>query len=152
RVARNEADRADATRDFMVDLFQTASADLPRDERPTPQQLVEEAAKRARDDQDLAPEVRASLLVTLGKVALTNGDYKQAELMLNDAIGRYRALGVSTSSVEWIDLLVAKGNLLNRTDRNSDADKLMLEVEPQLLGQESEPAVSGLMLLGATRA
>jgi serine/threonine-protein kinase len=113
---------------------------------------VEEAAKRARDDPDLAPEVRASLLVTLGKVALTNGDYKEAERMLDDAIDRYRDLGVSTSSVEWIDLLVAKGNLLNRTDRNSEADKLMADVKPQLLQQDSEPAVSGLMLLGATRA
>jgi serine/threonine-protein kinase len=136
----------------MVDLFQTASADLPRDERPTPQQLVEEAAKRARDDPDLVPEVRANLLFTLGKVALANGDYKQAELMLNEAIGRYRALGVSTSSIEWIDLLVAKGNLLQRTDRNSEADQLMADIKPQLLEQESEPAVSGLMLLGATRA
>ena len=152
KVARNEADRADATRDFMIDLFQTASADLPRDERPTPQQLVEEAAKRARDDPDLVPEVRASLLVTLGKVALANGDYKQAELMLDDAIDRYRTLGVSTSSTEWLDLLVQKGNLLHRTDRNSEADQLMTDVLPQLTAQESEPAVSGLMLLGATRA
>jgi len=152
KVARNEAERADATRDFMVDLFQTASADLPRDERPTPQQLVEEAAKRARDDPDLVPEVRASLLFTLGKVTLANGDYKQAELLLNDAIDRYRALGESQSSTEWLDLLVQKGNLLHRTDRNTEADKLMTDVLPQLLAQESEPAVSGLMLLGATRA
>lgn len=151
-VARNEAGRADATRDFMVDLFQTASADLPRDERPTPQQLVEEAAKRARDDPDLVPEVRANLLFTLGKVTLANGDYKQAEVLLDDAIDRYRALGESQSSAEWLGLLVAKGNLLNRTDRNSQADKLMADVLPQLLAQESESAVSGLMLLGATRA
>ena len=152
KVARNEAERANATRDFMVDLFQTASADLPRDERPTPQQLVEEAAKRAREDPDLVPDVRANLLFTLGKVALANGDYKQAELLLNDAIDRYRTLGVSPSSTEWLDLIVQKGNLLHRTDRNTEADALMTSVLPQMLAQESEPAVSGLMLLGATRA
>ena len=66
-VARRQAQRANETRDFMVDLFQTASADLPRDERPTPQQLIEEAVKRVHDDPDLAEPVRADLLFALGK-------------------------------------------------------------------------------------
>jgi tetratricopeptide (TPR) repeat protein len=152
QIARNEAQRANATRDFMVDLFQTASADLPRDQRPTPQQLVQEAAKRARDDASLAAPVRADLLTTLGRVALSNGDYAEAESLLDDAIARERALGMSPTSPEWIDLLVQKGNLLHRTNRNTDADRLMSEIKPVLLAQDSEPALSGLMLLGATRA
>jgi serine/threonine-protein kinase len=152
QIARNEAQRANETRDFMVDLFQTASADLPRDQRPTPQQLVQEAAKRAREDTNLAAPVRADLLTTLGKVALSNGDYAEAESLLDDAIARERALGMPATSPEWIDLLVQKGNLLHRTNRNTDADKLMTQIQPVLLAQDSEPAVSGLMLLGATRA
>jgi len=152
RIARNEAQRANATRDFMVDLFQTASEDVPRDQRPTPAQLVQEAAKRAREDENLAEPVRAQLLFMLGKVALANGEYAEAEKMLNEAIVRDRALGIDTSSPEWLDLLVQKGNLLQRTNRNSEADSLMSEVKPLLLSQDSEGAVSGLMLLGATRA
>ena len=152
RVARNEAQRANATRDFMVDLFQTASADLPRDERPTPQQLVQEAAKRARSDADLAAPVRAQILYTLGKVALANSDYAEAETLLDDAIARDRALGMATDSPEWIELLVQKGNLLQRTDRNAEAGKLMTDIEPVLFAQDSEGAISGLMLLGAARA
>ena len=152
RIARNEAQRANATRDFMVDLFQTASEDVPRDQRPTPAQLVQEAAKRAREDDNLAEPVRAQLLFMLGKVALANGEYAEAEKMLNEAIVRDRALGIDTSSSEWLDLLVQKGNLLQRTNRNNEADTLMSEVKPLLLSQDSEGAVSGLMLLGATRA
>jgi len=152
RVARGEAQRANATRDFMVDLFQSASADLPRDQRPTPQQLVEEAAKNAREDSALDAPVRAQLLATLGRVALANGEYAQAEAMLDDAIARDRALGVPVDSPAWIELLVDKGNLLHRTNRNSEADRLMAEIKPVLLQQDSEGAVSGLMLLGATRA
>ena len=151
-VARDQAQRANATRDFMVDLFQSASADLPRDQRPTPQQLIEQAAKSAREDNDLAAPVRAQLLAMLGKVALANGEYAQAETMLDDAIERERALGMDAAAPEWIDLLVQKGNLLHRTNRNSEADRLMSSVEPVLLAQDSEGAVSGLMLLGATRA
>jgi len=152
RIARNEAQRANATRDFMVDLFQTASADLPRDQRPTPQQLVQEAAKRARGDNTLAEPVRAQLLYTLGKVALANGDYVEAETLLDDAIARERALGVAADAPDWIDLLVTKGNLLQRTGRNADAEKLMSDIEPVLIAQDSEGALSGLMLLGAARA
>ena len=151
-VARSEAQRANATRDFMVDLFQSASADLPRDQRPTPQQLVEQAAKNAREDSELDAPVRAQLLATLGRVALANGEYAQAETMLDDAIVRERALGLAQTSPEWIDLLVQKGNLLHRTNRNSEADRLMQDLKPVLLQQDSEGAVSGLMLLGATRA
>jgi len=152
RVARGEAQRANATRDFMVDLFQSASADLPRDQRPTPQQLVEQAAKSAREDSALDAPVRAQLLATLGRVALANGEYAQAEAMLDDAIARNRALGVPADSPAWVELLVDKGNLLHRTNRNSEADRLMAELKPVLLQQDSEGAVSGLMLLGATRA
>ncbi|MEP6483932.1 MAG: protein kinase [Rudaea sp.] len=151
-VARLQAQRANETRDFMVDLFQTASADLPRDQRPTPQQLVEEAAKRARDDVDLAEPVRVDVLFTLGKVTLANGDYKQAETLLDDAIARYLALGLPQDTPEWLGILVEKGNLLQRTNRNAEADRLMMAELPQLQAQDSEPAVSGLMLLGATRA
>jgi len=152
QIARREAQRANATRDFMVDLFQTASADLPRDQRPTPQQLVDEAAKRAREDPDLAAPVRAELLFTLGKVALANGEYARAETLFDDAIARSRALGMAADDPEWIELLVQKGNLLHRLGRNDEADRLMLDIEPTLLAQDSEPAVSGLMLLGATQA
>jgi len=152
QIARREAQRANATRDFMVDLFQTASADLPRDQRPTPQQLVDEAAKRAREDPDLAAPVRAELLFTLGKVALANGEYTRADSLLDDAIARSRALGMAADSPEWIELLVQKGNLLQRLGLSGDADRLMLEIEPTLLAQDSEAAVSGLMLLGATQA
>ena len=151
-VARLQAQRANETRDFMVDLFQTASADLPRDQRPTPQQLIEEAVKRVHDDPDLAEPVRADLLFALAKVTLANGEYKQAETLLDDAIARNRALGTPQDSIEWVDLLVTKGNLLHRTDRSAEADRLMSTVLPQLLAQDSEPAISGLMLFGATRA
>jgi serine/threonine protein kinase len=153
RLARNQAQRANATRDFMVDLFETASADLPRDQRPTPEQLVSEAAKRTREDVGMDASLRAQLLDTLGKVALSNGNYAQAESLLDEAIQRERALGMSPStSPELLGTLVQKGNLLHRTDRSSEADRLMASVLPELRAGDSEAAVSGLMLYAATRA
>ena len=153
RLARSEAQRANATRDFMVDLFETASADLPRDQRPTPEQLVSEAAKRTREDRGMDASLRAQLLDTLGKVALSNGNYAQAEPLLEEAIQRERALGMSpAASPELLGTLVQKGNLLHRTDRSGEADRLMASVLPELSAGDSEAAVSGLMLYAATRA
>jgi eukaryotic-like serine/threonine-protein kinase len=152
RLARSQAQRANATRDFMVDLLKTASADLPKDQRPTPEALVSEAAKSAREDPDLDASVRAQLLLTLGEIARSNGDYVHAEGLIDEAIQRERALNVPASSPEWIDTLVEKGNLLHVTNRNNEADRLMEGLLPELLTTDSDAAVSGLMLYGATRA
>jgi eukaryotic-like serine/threonine-protein kinase len=152
RLARNQAQRANATRDFMVDLFETASADLPRDQRPTPEQLVSEAAKRTREDIGMDASLRAQLLDTLGKVALSNANYAQAESLLDEALQRERDLGMSLASPEFLGTLVQKGNLLHSTDRSSEADRLMASVLPELRAGDSEAAVSGLMLYAATRA
>jgi eukaryotic-like serine/threonine-protein kinase len=152
RLAHSQAQRANATRDFMVDLLKTASADLPKDQRPTPAALVSEAAKSARQDPDLDASVRAQLLLTLGEIARSNGDYAHAESLIDEAIQRQRDLQMPSSSPEWIDTLVEKGNLLHVTNRNNEADRLMEGILPELLATDSDAAVSGLMLYGATRA
>ena len=151
QLAHSEAQRANATRDFMVDLLKTANADLPKDQRPTPQQLVDEAAKRAREDPDLDATVRAQLLLTLGEIARDGGDYAHAETLIDEAIERERALKIPISSHEWIDTIVEKGSLLHQSNRNEEADRLMTNLMPELLTADSDAAVSGLMLYSATR-
>ncbi|MEO8802582.1 MAG: serine/threonine-protein kinase, partial [Rudaea sp.] len=150
-VARQQAARASNVRDFLVGLFDTARANLPRDQRPTPELLVQLAAKRARTDAGIDAPLRADLLRTLGTVSLSMADYKQAESLLDDAIARERKLGLAPASSEWIDTLVQRGNLLQRTNRNAQADLLMTGILPELRQQDSPAAVSGLMLYATTR-
>ena len=152
RLARNESTRANATLGFVVDLLKTASADLPKDTRPTPEALVAEAARNARDDKDLDPMVRAQLLVTLGEIARSNGDNAHAESLIDEAIKRERELGLPASAPEWIAALVAKGNLLHSTNRSSEADRLMESLLPELESVDTEGAISALMLYGVTRS
>ncbi|TXI80122.1 MAG: serine/threonine protein kinase [Flavobacteriales bacterium] len=152
RIARSQSVRADATRDFVVELLQTASADLPKDQRPTPEALVNEAARKAREEPDLDPLVRVQLLLTLSKVARSNSDFATAEGLIEEAIERIQALGLAPTTEELISALVAKGNLLHSTGRAEEADRLMAELVPQLADIETEAAVSALMLYGATRA
>ena len=152
RLAHNESTRANATLGFITDLLKTASADLPRDQRPTPQALVKEAAIRAREDLHLDPLVRAQLLLTLGEIARGNGDTVDAEQLIDEAIERQRELGVEPSSPVWIAALVSKGNLLHSTNRSREADQLMQDLLPVLEGIDTEASVSALMLYGVTRA
>ncbi|MBX3688722.1 serine/threonine-protein kinase [Dokdonella sp.] len=152
RIARNESMRSNATRTFLVDLLRTASADLPKDERPTPEALVANAAQQARDDPDLDPLVRAQLLVTFSEIAHSNGDNDGAERFVDEAIERERALGIDVTAPEWIAALVAKGNLLHSTNRSKEADELMRDLLPSIEAVDTEGAVSALMLYGATRA
>ncbi len=151
-IAHNESVRANSTLAFITDLLMTASADLPKDQRPTPEALVQDAAKNARDDPNLDPLVRAQLLLTLGEIARTNGDTANAESLIDEAIDRERKLGVKADSAEWIAALVIKGNLLHSTDRTSEADRLMHDLLPDIESVDTEAAVSALMLYGATRA
>lgn len=159
RVARDQADlaqrastRANTTLAFIVSVLQTASADLPKDQRPTPAALVTEAAKNARDDPELDPLVRAQLFTTLAEIARSNGENRQAELLIDESIVQLHEHGSSPSSPEWIAALVSKGNLLHDTDRTGEADQLMLGLLPALEGVDTEGAVSALMLYSATRA
>ena len=152
RIANNASTRANATLAFVVDLLKTANADLPADQRPTPAELVAEAATKARTDADLDPRVRAQLLLTLAEVSRSNGDTTQAEALIDDAIARMQALGADASSPEWVAMLVSKGNLLHTTGRTMEADRLMEGLLPALDGVDTDGAVSALMLYGATRA
>ena len=151
-IARNEAMRSNATRAFLVDLLRTASAEFPKDERPTPEDLVANAAQQARDDEDMDPLVRAQLLATFGEIAHSNGKDADAEHLLDEAIEQERALGIDETSPEWIDALVTKGNILNSTNRSRQADLLMRDLVPRIETVDSAEAVSALMLYAATRS
>ena len=152
RLARSESARANSTLGFITDLLTTASADLPKDQRPTPEALVRDAAKNAREDPNLDPLVRAQLLLTLGEIARNNGDNANAESLIDEAIRREREMGVEADSAEWIAALVSKGNLLHSTNRSSEADRLMASLLPAIESVDTEGAVSALMLYGVTRA
>ncbi|WP_395684040.1 protein kinase domain-containing protein [Dokdonella sp.] len=152
RLAHHQSMRANATRDFMVELLKTASADLPKDERPSPQQLVDQAARDVREDPDMDPFVRAQVLLTLGSIARSDGDYANAGRLIDEAMQRERELGVPPESPDWLAVATEKGNLLHSTGRSDEADRLMADLVPAMLASDTEPALSGLMLYGATRA
>ncbi|HTI96093.1 MAG TPA: serine/threonine-protein kinase [Rudaea sp.] len=84
QVARREAARANTVRDFVVGLFDAARAHLPRDQRPTPEALVE-AARRRLAASNFDPLTQADLAQTLGEVELSMARFDRAQALFEEA-------------------------------------------------------------------
>ena len=84
QVARHEAARANTVRDFVIGLFDAARAHLPRNQRTSPEALVEQAQQRLAK-ADLDSITRADLSQTLGEVELSMAQFKRAQELFKDA-------------------------------------------------------------------
>lgn len=65
-----EAQRANAVRDFVVSIFRTAEADVPRDERPRPEDVVATGVRHVLQDGSLPDQTREEMLLVLAQVAI----------------------------------------------------------------------------------
>jgi serine/threonine-protein kinase len=92
RVAHEEAERAnlqtrhaETVRDFLVSVFELAQADVPRERRPTVEQLVDDAGDKLLRDSSLADDTRVELLLALAKVSGAIGAYEREHALLDRA-------------------------------------------------------------------
>ena len=68
RLAHQHAQRAEAVRDLLVDLFDAEIPSRPRDEMPGTAEILEQGARRALEDLGATPAVQSDLLRALGRV------------------------------------------------------------------------------------
>ena len=85
RLVNEQATRANETRDFLVSIFKAAGDGLPRDQRPTVQDIVEQAGKRVVMETSLPDSLRADFLLTLVNIAVSEGDNENAQALLKQA-------------------------------------------------------------------
>lgn len=146
-VAREQAARANTVRDFLVSVFQSAGADLPRDQRPTPQDLVRQASARLMQKSDLPEAVRADLLLALAKVARSVGAYDQALLLLDHGDPIISRLH-DRRDAPWWDARVLRAALLE--DEAHD-DRVISLLQPDyggLTARRDAIGTEGLRVLG----
>jgi eukaryotic-like serine/threonine-protein kinase len=82
RLAREESQRAEAMRHFMVSAFKQAQPSTPREGSPRISDVVAEAIERARTDPAMHIGVRTELLSELGAVLREQGDIERAAAVL----------------------------------------------------------------------
>ena len=122
RSARQEALRANTVRDFVVGLFDTASAHLPRDQRPTPEALVEQAQRKLAQPSSLDAGTQADLLRTLGEVSLSLSSFSRAESLFEQA----QSLAQAHGDIETVrDAQVLRADALQRAARNAEAMNIL---------------------------
>ena len=67
-IAREQAARAEAVRDLLVDIFDAEIPSRPKGEMPGTAELLERGAQRATSDLGATPAVQSELLTALGRV------------------------------------------------------------------------------------
>ncbi len=145
-VARREAGRANTVRDFVVGLFDAARAHLPRDQRPTPEVLVEQAELQLSRAQDFDPITHAELESTLGEVQLSLSNFMHAEKLFSQS--EQRATDAGQTDVARA-ARVFRADAMQRAGRNADAIALLEPVLPTLRGFRGPTLLRALAVLAA---
>lgn len=146
--ARIETQRANAVRDFLLDLLDTAKANLPPDQKPTPAALASIAAKRMKMDTSLPELTRGDLLHTLGQVSLSAGAYDQAASMLKDAAS-IRAAKLGPEHADTVSTFLQLVDTRTRQGRYSDARGL-LQSNLSILRRKDSPQIIDALALCAS--
>jgi eukaryotic-like serine/threonine-protein kinase len=146
RQARSESVRANAVRDFMVSLFETAEADKPRDQRPTPEEIVEQGGDRILAAGDMPSATKADLLAVLSRVAFSIGATAQAQeltvalLPLSDQL-------YDSSDPRWINARHLRALVLSDQENYVEALALLVPMRDQLFLRGDALSVETLLTL-----
>jgi len=153
RVARQQAARAEAMKDFMVSAFAKAEPSVPRDGPPRITEVVEQAIAKARSETHMNESVRSELLTALGAVLRAQGRLAPAletlEWNYTQARASFGEADVLTLQAghQFARALIGTGNyrrartlvddLLSRA-RNDDAERLHLLLDSAFLATKQD--------------
>ena len=145
-VARHEAMRANTVRDFIVTVFDAARAHLPREQRPTPEALVEQAQRQLAAATNLGAATRGDVLRTLGEVNLSLSNFARAEAMFTEArdLAAGRGDHAAASSAR-----VLRADAMQRAGRNAEAMRELYAQLDDLRGSPSPTLLRALSVLAA---
>lgn len=153
RLAHEEADRAnrqtqhaETVRDFLVSVFEAAQADVPRERRPTVEQLVDDAGDKLLREDVLASDTRADLLLALAKVNGTIGAYEREHVLLDRATSDLDRLTVQSDETR-LRVRVLRADAYVHQARASDAIALLQPLRTSLRERGDALAVEALLVL-----
>ena len=152
-IARRQAARAEAMKDFMVSAFAKAEPSVPREGPPRITEVVEQAIAKARSETHMNEGVRSELLSALGAVLRAQGrlapaletlewNYTQARTSFGDADVLTLQAGhqLARSLIGTADYPRARAlvdELLART-RSDDVERLQLLFDSALLATKQD--------------
>ena len=130
-VARQQAQRANAIRDFVVDLLRKTAPDVAASQRPDVPTLVYTAANALPLELRKQPDLHAELLYTLGNVLRDMRDIPRSEALLREA--EQSAAGLPAASSVRVETEVGLiRTLIRKGDYDGAAGRIapLLEIPP----------------------
>jgi len=143
RIARQEAMRANVVRDFVISIFKSAGVDLPKDKRPSADDLVEQAARRLIEDSDLPAATRVDLLLALARVSISVGAHDRAIGLLDAATPL-----VGADDARVLDIKVARAQALDGKSEPAGVIALLDPLRGEMLARHDETGYAGIVVLG----
>jgi serine/threonine protein kinase/Tfp pilus assembly protein PilF len=134
---RRERDKAARVSAFMVGLFKVSNPDEARGNSVTAREILDKGADSIRAELKDDPEVRATLLDTMGNVYRSLGLYERSEAQLREALALRRTL--SREDVEIASTLHSLGTVVSFRGDYAEAESLLTEalgMRRRLLGNE----------------
>lgn len=113
--ARQEAQRAEAVKQFLMSLFQQARPGDSGGEHPSAQQLLDQGAQRLVNEMADQPRISGQLLNAIGNAYAHLGDWRQAQEQLELALAKLPPGGDTLRPrldvlVDLVDLNSHQGN------------------------------------------
>ncbi len=149
RRLRTERDKASRVSSFLVDVFKVSNPSEARGNTVTAREILDKGAERIRRELKDEPEVRATLMDTMGSVYDELGLYDQAEGLLRESLEiRKRVLQnespeVATSLHNLAKVLYRKNDYDGAEARYREA----LAMRRKLLGNEHPDVAETLNFL-----
>lgn len=114
--------RAEAVRDFIVEVFEIGGAGLPRDTLPDTATLLERGRSVALSDGTQSVDVQADMLTTLGRIYLGLQREDRAMELIDEAIKKLSSQSPRNDEAYAI-ALSGRGSLYGRLGRADEAQR-----------------------------
>lgn len=144
--------RAESLNGFILDLFRANAPERPADQLPTTAELLALGVERANDPASAEPEVRAQMLVAIGRIYALRGRIVDADALAGRAASlarEARAAAPDTAEPVLIDALRLRGETAAARSDFKAADAALREAE-QLMQAQPAPG-PGLIEVGRDR-
>jgi tetratricopeptide (TPR) repeat protein len=111
-LATREAETARQTTDFLVDLFKISDPSEAKGNSLTAREMLDKGAARIQSQLAQQPQIRSTLMDTLGTVYMGLGLYNQAKPLLESAVATRRTLPAEDQGKDLALSLSHVGDLL----------------------------------------
>jgi serine/threonine-protein kinase len=128
RHALEQAGRAEATRDFLLSMFNAAAPENTLGKSFSAREFIELGRSRVESNLPTQPELRAQLLATLGQLYVSFGDPQSAVALLEQALPLTEAADAALVRADVEEALGRAYHDLDRVEDSSNAYRRSLEL------------------------